>query len=252
MSLLKTSQEIKELRIIGRELGMILKQVANSVKPGITTAALNEMAEELIEQAGGRPCFKGYGEPYSFPAGLCVSLNEEIVHGIPGDRQVQEGDLVSLDIGMERNGLYTDMATTVAVGQVGQVERELMAVTAHALQLGIAQCRAGNTLGDIGHAIQSYVEKHGFGVVRDLVGHGVGHAVHEAPAVPNYGQAGKGQVLQVGMVLALEPMVTVGSYEIAYGDDDWTIKTADDSLSAHYEHTIAITEKGPIIITAYD
>lgn len=249
MSLIKTEQEIKQLREDGKVLASVLKYVKNMVKPGITTAELNTKAEELIMTAGGKPSFKGYGEPTPFPAGLCVSINEQVVHGIPGDRIIQKGDIVSLDIGMERQGLFTDMATTVAVGIISKQTKKLLKVTKKALDKGIEQCHQGNTLGDIGQAIQSYAEKNGFGVVRDLVGHGVGHAVHEYPSVPNFGRAGKGDKLQVGMVLALEPMLTIGSYDIDYCEDDWTIKTIDNSLSAHFEHTIAITKQGPIIIT---
>jgi len=249
MSLIKTEQEIKQLREDGKVLAAVLKFVKNMVKPGISTGELNEKAEELIIAAGGKPSFKGYGEPTPFPAGLCVSINEEIVHGIPGDRVLEDGDIVSLDIGMDRNGLFTDMAITVAVGDIPKKTKDLMKVTRKSLELGIKQCKVGNTLGDIGYAIQSYAEKHGFGVVRDLVGHGVGHAVHESPAVPNYGRKGSGQKLEAGMVLALEPMITIGDYNIDYKEDNWTIKTYDNSLSAHYEHTVAITKKGPIIIT---
>ncbi|MBL7022151.1 type I methionyl aminopeptidase [Patescibacteria group bacterium] len=249
MSLIKTAEEIKQLREDGKVLASVLKYVKEMVKPGITPAELNSKAEELIYAAGGKPSFKGYGQPIPFPAGLCVSVNEEIVHGIPGDRVLKEGDIVSLDIGMDRRGLFTDMATTVAVGGVPKHTKELMKVTHKCLELGIKECKVGNTLGDIGYAIQTYAEKNGFGVVRDLVGHGVGHAVHEAPSVPNFGRKGMGEKLQEGMVLALEPMITVGSYDIDYCDDDWTIKTRDNSLSCHYEHTVAITKDGPIIIT---
>lgn len=249
MSLIKTDAEIKQLREDGKVLAFVLKQVKTMVKPGITTGELNVKTEKLIAEAGGKPSFKGYGEPTPFPAGLCVSINEEIVHGIPGDRVIKEGDIVSMDVGMARRGLFTDMATTVAVGNVPKQTKQLLKVTNKALEIGIKQCKIGNTLGDIGAAIQAYVEKNGFNVVRDLVGHGVGHAVHESPSVPNFGRVGAGEKLQEGMVLALEPMVTVGDYNIDYRKDDWTIKTKDNSLSAHFEHTVAITKKGPLIIT---
>jgi methionyl aminopeptidase len=249
MSLIKTQTEIEQLREDGKVLASVLKQVKEIIRPGITTGELNVKAEELIVEAGGKPSFKGYGEPIPFPAGLCVSINEEIVHGIPGKRELKEGDIVSLDIGMDRNGLFTDMATTVAVGKISKQAKQLMKITKKGLELGMKQCKVGNTLGDIGNAVQSYIEKNGFGVVRDLVGHGVGHAVHESPSVPNFGSAGSGQVLEEGMVLALEPMVTIGDYNIDYKEDNWTIKTADNSLSAHFEHTVAITKNGPLIIT---
>lgn len=249
MSLIKTEAEIKQLRIDGRILAGILKQVADVVRVGVTTGELNELAEKLIDETGGDPSFKGFGKLNPFPAGLCTSINEEIVHGIPSDRKLKDGDIVSLDIGMERNGLFTDTSTTVAVGKISKRTKQLIKVTQKALELGIKQCRVGNTLGDIGQAIQSYVEKHGFGVVRDLVGHGVGHGVHEDPVIPNFGAKGAGMRLKEGMVLALEPMVTIGDYNIDHQEDNWTIKTADDSLSAHFEHTVAITKKGPIIIT---
>ena len=249
MSLIKTEAEIRQLREDGKVLASVLKQVKVMVRPDITTQELNAKAEELIAEAGGKPSFKGFGEPTPFPAGLCVSINEEIVHGIPGERKLQKGDIVSLDIGMERKGLFTDMATTVAVGSVPKKTKQLLKITQKSLEIGIKECKVGNTLGDIGSAIQEYVEKKGFNVVRDLVGHGVGHDVHESPSIPNFGKAGMGQVLEEGMVLALEPMVTVGDYNIDYKEDNWTIKTADDSLSAHFEHTVAVTKKGPVIIT---
>ncbi|MFH1667898.1 MAG: type I methionyl aminopeptidase [Candidatus Komeilibacteria bacterium] len=250
MSLIKTKEEIEQLRADGKILAHILKQTLKSVKVGITTGELNDLAERLIMEAGGEPSFKGYGQPTPFPAGLCVSINEEIVHGIPGARIIKEGDIVSLDIGMKKNGLYTDMAYTIPVGKIDHQTKKLLKVTAKALDLAIKNCVVGKTLGDIGYAIQTYVEKHGFGVVRDLVGHGVGHAVHEEPAVPNFGQPNTGEILKAGMVLAFEPMVTIGDYEIDYRDDGWTIKTVDNSLSAHFEHSVAITDKGPLILTA--
>ncbi len=249
MSLIKTDEEIEQLRLDGKILAQILKQTLKKVKAGVTTGELNELAEKLVYDAGGEPSFKGYGEPVPFPAGLCTSVNEEIVHGIPGAKIIKEGDIVSLDIGMKKNGLYTDMAYTVAVGRIDHKTKTLLKVTAKALDIAIKNCVIGNTLGDIGYAIQTYVEKHGFGVVRDLVGHGVGHAVHEAPAIPNFGTPNSGEKLQAGMVLAFEPMVTMGNYEVDYCDDEWTIKTRDNSLSAHFEHSVAITGKGPLILT---
>ncbi|MCR4280228.1 MAG: type I methionyl aminopeptidase [Candidatus Komeilibacteria bacterium] len=250
MTLIKTDNEIAKLREQGKVLGTILQQVAARVRPGITTAELNEQVEKLIVAAGGRPAFKGYGSPVPFPAGLCASVNEEIVHGIPGKRALVRGDIISLDIGMEKDGLYTDTAITVPVGEVTIATQRLLNITAEALTAGIAACVAGNTIGDIGAAVQAIVKRDKMSVVRDLVGHGVGHAVHEEPSVPNQGRSGQGMLLEPGMVLAVEPMVALGRGEIDYLDDDWTIVTADGSLSAHFEHTIAITNGQPIIITA--
>jgi len=250
MSLIKTSEEIGKLRVGGRELAIVLKKVAGLVQPGITTGELNQVAEELIAEIGGVPSFKGYGEPIPFPTGLCTSINEQIVHGIPSQRVLQSGDIISLDIGMEKDGLFTDMALTVPVGKISKEAKKLLKVTNRALVIGMKQCRVNNTLGDIGWAIQQYVEKNGFQVVRDLVGHGVGHAVHEEPTVPNFGVRSRGMKLEPGMVLALEPMVTIGDYNIEYEDDNWTIRTRDHSLSGHFEHTVAITSKGPIVITS--
>ncbi|PIZ99583.1 MAG: type I methionyl aminopeptidase [Candidatus Komeilibacteria bacterium CG_4_10_14_0_2_um_filter_37_10] len=251
MSRIKTAIEIKELQRSGQIIANVLQLVAQATRVGITTFELNELAERLIKKAGGRPSFKGFGEPDPFPAALCTSVNDQIVHGIPNSKPLQDGDIVGLDIGMVMNGLYTDTAVSVPVGSISPIAQKLLRVTEESLRLAIDQCWPDKTLGDIGYAIQSYVEKKGFAVVRDLVGHGVGHAVHEWPSVPNFGQPNRGEKLKPGMVLAIEPMVVTGSYEIDYEDDGWTIRTADHGLAAHFEHTIAITDRGPIVITKH-
>ncbi len=247
---LKTPQEIELIRENGKMLSQILRDVAAAVRPGISTWELNEMAEAKIAAVGGKPSFKGYGEDIQFPTGLITSVNDAVVHGIPSaDEFLKEGDIVSLDIGMEYKGLFTDMAITVGVGEISEEAVELIRVTKKSLAAAIAVAQVGNTIGDIGAAVQRIVEPAGFSVVRDLVGHGVGHGVHEDPLVPNYGKAGTGLKLVAGMVLAIEPMVTVGSHKLYIDDDQWTFRTADESLAAHFEHTVAITDKGPRILT---
>jgi methionyl aminopeptidase len=245
---LKTEQEIELIRENGKMLSQILREVAAAVRPGISTLDLNAIAERRIAEAGGIPSFKGYGDDVPFPTGLITSVNDAVVHGIPSKHEfLQEGDIVSLDIGMEYKKLFTDMAITVGVGQISDEASELIRVTKKALAVAIAAARVGNTIGDIGAAVQGIIEPAGFSVVRDLVGHGVGHAVHEDPQVPNYGKAGTGLKLVAGMVLAIEPMVTVGSHKLYIDDDQWTFRTQDESLAAHFEHTVAITDKGPRI-----
>lgn len=253
---LKTIEEIKILREGGKFLGQILRDTAALVKPGVTTAALNEYAEKRIYDLGGRPSFKNFtgGGDVPFPAGLCTSVNEEIVHGIPSEARVlQEGDIISLDIGMEYKGLYTDMAVTVPVGNLDSELHRLIQVTKESLYKGIAAMKVGGDLSEIGKAVQAHAEAAGYGVVRDLVGHGVGHSVHEAPQVPNYKASfAKNIKLVPGLVIAIEPMITIGSYDIEVLDDEWTIVTADRSLSAHWEHTVAVTENGIEILTELD
>ena len=249
---LKTKEDINKIRSGGKLLGDILRRTAKLVKPGISTWELNEFAEKEIVKIGGRPSFKGFGpKGREFPAGLCTSVNSEVVHGVPSKKHIlEEGDIIGLDIGMEYQGRYTDMAITVPVGKVDKQTQKLMDVCKEALRLAIAQAKPGNRIGDIAYATQSYVEKNGFNVVRDLVGHGVGFEVHEEPSVPCYGKAGTGLVLEEGMVLAIEPMVTIGGYKLGMMEDDWTLATADGSSAAHFEHTIAIGPKGPEILTA--
>lgn len=228
-----------------------MAEVAAAAVAGVSTWELDQLAERKIKAVGGVPAFKNFGpKGNEFPATLCTSVNDEIVHGVPSKKAIlREGDIISLDIGMRYKGLYTDTAITVGVGKISAEAANLMDVTKKSLQAAINAAKIGNTIGDIGAATQKVVEAAGFSVVRDLVGHGVGYEVHEDPQVPGYGRAGSGLQLVSGMVLAIEPMVTVGSYKILVDKDDWTIRTADGSLSAHFEHTVAITKKGPRILT---
>lgn len=249
--LIKSQQEIEIIAEGGKLLHAILRNTAKLVRPGISTWELNEYAEKEIEKADGRPSFKGYGPKKNpFPAGLCTSVNSQVVHGIPSKQVIlQDGDIVGLDIGMEYKGLYTDTAITVGVGKVSKEAEKLMQVTEKSLQAGLKQVKAGNKIGDISFAIQSTAEAAGFSVVRDLVGHGVGYAVHEDPAVPCYGKKDTGMVLKAGMVLAIEPMLNIGEYFVIFENDGWTISTQDESLSAHFEHTVAVTENGVRVLT---
>jgi len=262
MITIKTKEEIKILRQGGKILAGILNQIAGEVRPGISTADLEKMACDLIKKAGGRPAFKGYQsflDEKAFPTALCTSINNEIVHApaLPG-RTLKDGDIIGIDIGMEypyarnRNGYYTDTAVTVPVGKIDKKAAELIAVTKKSLELGLKKVKPGNTLNDIGSTIQKFAEDQGFSVVRDLVGHGVGYDVHEDPRVPNYSISPKSPdniVLKAGMVLAIEPMVNTGEWGIEIASDDLTILTIDGSLSAHFEHSVAVTENGCLILT---
>lgn len=248
----RTRKEIKALREGGQKLASILIKVQEKVIPGIPTEELDILAERFIKASGGTPSFKGYkianaGTPY--PASLCTSVNDEIVHAIPGSYVLKDGDIISLDIGMKYQDLFTDMAITIGVGEMSEVKTRLIAVTKKALEIGINAIKPGGYTGDVGEAIQRYVEGNGFGVVRELVGHGVGKAVHEDPEIPNWGSQGTGIKLCEGMVLALEPMVTLGSPKIMLARDGWTWKTLDKSLAAHFEHTLLITNKGAEVLT---
>ena len=235
------------MRKAGRIVAETLALLQQKIRPGITTAELDALAESAATRHGAVPSFKGY---HGYPASLCVSINEEVVHGIPSPRRVlQEGEIVSLDYGVIFKGYHGDSAITVPVGKVSPVARRLIEVTEGALYAGIAQARAGRRLGDISWAIQSYVEGEGFSVVRQYVGHGIGRQMHEEPQVPNFGPPGRGRHLRPGTTLALEPMVNVGGYLTTVLDDDWTVATEDGSLSAHFEHTIAVTEGDPEILT---
>ncbi len=247
----KTKDEIEKIRKGGTQLHRILRDTAAMIKPGISTWELNKFAEKEIEKFGGKPAFKNFGPKNNpFPAGLCTSVNDVVVHGIPSKKQIlKEGDIVGLDIGMQYQGMYTDTAITVPVGKVSKEVRQLLDVTAAALEAGINAVRPGNRVGDIGAAIQALADKAGLGVIRDLVGHGVGYGVHEEPQIPNYGRPHTGTELKEGMVLAIEPMFTLGDYELVYEENDgWTIATADGSYAAHFEHTIAVTKKGAEIL----
>ncbi len=250
--IVRSARESDTLREGGYLLAGVLARTVSLVKPGLTTQDLNRYAEEEIKKIGGKSSFKGYRTRHTqvaYPAALCVSVNDEVVHGIPGKRILREGDIVGLDIGMEYKGFFTDMAATVPVGRTSDEALRLIAVTKKALEIGINAAKVGGHVGDIGETIQKFVENEGFGIVRELVGHGVGMAVHEKPEVPNWGRRGTGIKLTEGMVLALEPMITAGSPRVVVSPDGWVWSTADHSLAAHFEHTILITKKGAEIIT---
>ncbi len=234
------------MREAGRITAMALRVVGDAVRPGITTGELDAIAEAAIRGAGAVPAFKGY---HGFPGTLCTSVDSQVVHGIPGARVLHEGEIVSVDCGAIVDGYYGDSAMTFAVGEVSDEARRLMDVTRRSLEAGIARCLPGMRLHDISAAVQEVAEGAGFGVVREYVGHGIGRAMHEDPQVPNYGQAGTGPTLKVGMVLAIEPMINAGRPDVRSLDDGWTVVTADGRLSAHFEHTVAITEDGPAILT---
>lgn len=250
---LKSKEEIKLLRVGGKILADVIKKVANQTKAGITTRELDELAEELILESGGEPSFKGYGNGKNpFPAALCTSVNEQLVHGIPSEYILKNGDIVGLDIGMrypKGSGLFTDMAVTVAVGKVDKQTKKLIEVTRKSLDLWIKLIKPRLFLNDIATKVQAYIEGEGFSVVRDLVGHGVGHAVHEEPQIPNYCLSGYDVELKEGMVLALEPMVGAGDYKIKTLDDGWTVVMRDMDLCAHFEHTIVVTKRGCEVLT---
>lgn len=242
----KSTNEIAVMREAGRITARALRLVAEAVEPGVTTARLDEIAEDVIRSEGAVPAFKGY---HGFPATLCTSVNEQIVHGIPGTRALREGDIVSVDVGAIVDGYYGDSAMTFAVGSVDSSVARLLSVTSAALDAGISKCHVGMRLSDISYAVQTVVEAAGFSVVREYVGHGVGREMHEEPQVPNYGRPGRGPTLKAGMTIAIEPMVNMGGFETESLGDGWTVVTADGSLSAHFEHTVAITDAGPIILT---
>ncbi len=246
MVTLKSAREIETMRRSGKITSKVLTDLMKAVRPGVTTRYLDEMAEKGIRELGGIPTFKGY---HDYPASICASVNDEVVHGVPGDYVLREGDLLSIDIGTTFEGYVSDTAVTVPVGNISANARRLLDVTQECLMAGIAQMQKGNHLGDIGAAVQRHAEAAGYGVVRELVGHGVGTAMHEEPQVPNYGKAGAGMVLRPGLVLAIEPMITEGDYKVEILKDGWTVVTADGKLAAHFEHTIAVTEDGPKILT---
>jgi methionyl aminopeptidase len=245
---LKSAREIGLMRRGGHILSEVMDRLRTGVKPGMSTLEIDTDVEEFIRARGAVPAFKGYR---GFPATACISINEEVVHGIPSaSRHVKEGDIVGLDLGCIVEGYYADCAFTLAIGEVPARVQELLDVTRESLERGITECRPGRRLSDVSHAIQSHVERHGFSVVRAFVGHGIGRALHEEPQVPNFGDPGRGPQLRAGMVLAIEPMVTMGSWEVKILDDGWTAVTRDGSLAAHFEHTIAVTESGPEVLTS--
>lgn len=247
MILLKSPRELEHMRAAGRILADVKALLLNLVRPGVSTKDIDGEVEAFILGRGAASAFKGYR---GYPATVCTSINSEVVHGIPSSkRKLKDGDIIGLDLGCIVEGYYGDCAVTLPVGAVPARVQELVDVTRESLDKAIVQCRAGNRVGDISHAVQTHCESHGFGVVRAFVGHGIGRALHEEPQVPNFGEAGRGPALKVGMVLAIEPMVTMGSWEVKVLDDGWTAVTADDSLAAHFEDTIAITEDGPEVLT---
>jgi methionyl aminopeptidase len=248
---LKSLEEIELIRESSRIVADVLKLVGAQVRSGITTLELDRTAEDYIRSRGGEPAFKGYGWDKSnlFPATLCMSIDEEVVHGIPGKRVLKDGELLSIDVGTKKNGFYGDGAWSFAVGEISEEKLRLMRVTEESLLIGIEQAVVGNRVHDISNAIQQYVEANGFSVVRDLVGHGVGKKLHEEPSVPNYGEPGTGPVLKNGMTLAIEPMVNAGTWRVKVAADGWTVLTADGRPSAHFEHTIAIKNGKAEILT---
>jgi len=243
---LKTPGAIEKIRESSRIVAQALRLSKERARQGMTTAELNGLIEDFILRQGGRPAFKGF---CGFPASSCVSINEQVVHGIPGDRRLKRGDIVSVDVGVEKGSYYGDGAITFGIGTIDSKAQDLMETCRKALLAGVEMARSGNRLSDISHAVQTVTEHSGYGVVRDLVGHGIGKQMHEDPQIPNFGQPGKGPQLKAGMVFAIEPMITAGHYAVRTLEDNWTVVTSDGSLAAHYEHTIAITEQGPRILT---
>lgn len=244
---LKRPHEIEKMRASGRVLASVMRQVSEAIVPGKSTPKqLDALAERLIREAGGVPSFKGYR---GFPASACISVNDVVVHGIPDDRPLQSGDIVGLDFGVILDGWHTDSAWTFPVGDIAPNAQRLLNVTREALFQGISKARIGNRIGDISATVQRYVESHGYGVVEELVGHGIGKSLHEEPSVPNFGRAGKGPVIKEGMTFCIEPMVNEGTYKVRTLEDQWTIVTADGKLSAHFEHTVAVTRDGPVLLT---
>ena len=245
---IKNSSEIAKMGQAGKILAKTMREVSESMVPGKSSLLeLDALAEKIITADGGIPSFKGYR---GFPGSACISVNEQVVHGIPNGYVVQEGDIVSLDFGVIWQGWHADSAWTFAVGTISDNAKRLMNVTRESLYQGIAKARAGNRVGDISFAVQSYVERNKYGIVRDLVGHGIGQSLHEEPSVPNFGKPKKGPALRVGMTFCIEPMVNEGTHKVLTLDDDWTVVTADGKLSAHFEHTVAVTTDGPIILTS--
>lgn len=246
---IKTEEEIELLRESSLLVGKTLAEVAKMIRPGLKTIELDKLAETFIRDHGAKPGFKGYN---GFPYSLCISINENVVHGFPSERELKEGDIVSVDCGVLKNGYYGDSAYTFAVGEVNEEVRLLMARTKESLYLGIEKAVAGNRIGDIGHAIQSFVESYGYAVVRDLVGHGLGSNLHEKPEVPNFGRRGTGLKLQEGMVLAIEPMINLGGRRVVQESDGWTFRTADRKPSAHFEHDVVIRKGKAEILSTFD
>jgi methionyl aminopeptidase len=244
----KTPAEIDAMAAAGEILVKCMSLLAGKVRPGVTTADLDAAAEKFIRSQGATPAFKGYR---GFPGSICASPNHMVVHGIPGKFKLHKGDILSVDIGVVKDGWVADAARTFPVGEISPVAARLLAVTEEALFRAVEQCRPGNRLGDVSHAVQAHVEANGFSIVRSLVGHGIGRNMHEEPQIPNYGPPGRGIVLEEGMVLAVEPMVTAGRHMVRMGDDGWAIYSQDGSLAAHFEFTVAITAEGPRVLTPW-
>lgn len=254
MIFLKSESEIEKMRESAQLVSRTLAEVAKHIEPGVTTAKLDRVAEEYIDKYNGRPAFKGYGTKKNpFPATLCISINEEVVHGIPSEkRNLKEGDIVSIDCGVEKDGYFGDHAYTFAVGDCDEDTLKLLRTTLESLYKGIDKSVHGNKVGDISNAVQNHCESRGYGVVRDLVGHGLGKSLHEDPSVPNFGKPGRGERLRSGMTLAIEPMITMGSWEVKTLNDGWTVVTADQSIAAHYEHDVVVREGKAEILSTFD
>ncbi len=246
MIIAKSSKDLDRMREVGELIAEVRETLRRMVAPGITTIELNDTADKMIRDAGGKPAFLGY---HQFPFSICASVNDEVVHGFSNDKPLKEGDIASLDMAAFYNGFVGDTAITVAVGEVSDEIKQLLRVTEECLMLGIAQCRPNNRVGDISWAIQHHAEKHGYGIVRDYTGHGIGRNMHEAPQVANYGRAGTKEKLRAGYCLAIEPMINLGTHETKTLDDKWTVKTLDGKASAHFEHTIAVMPDGAEILT---
>jgi len=249
MVILKTPEEIERIAASGRVLARCHRLLRSKARPGVTTGELDEAAERFIRSQGAEPVFKGYK---GFPGSICASPNSMVVHGIPGRYRLERGDVLSVDVGVDLDGWVSDAAVTLPIGKVTPVARRLLASTRSSLYDAVQQCRVGNRLGDVSHAVQSRVEGDGFAVIRSLVGHGVGRSMHEDPQIPNFGDPGTGRPLEEGMVLAVEPMVNAGGAGVRIGSDGWAVYAEDGSLAAHFEHTVAITAEGPLILTPWD
>lgn len=254
MIYLKSESEIDKMRESAQIVSRTLGKVSEYIEPGVSTAKLDKIAEEYIQSQNGRPAFKGYGPRQNpFPATLCISINEEVVHGIPSEQRIlEEGDVVSIDCGVEKNGYFGDHAYTFAVGECDEEVLKLLQVTLESLDKAIDQAVHGNRIGDIANAVQTHCENEGYGVVRDLVGHGIGKSMHEDPSVPNFGKPGRGERLRSGMALAIEPMITMGSHKVETLDDHWTVITADKSIAAHFEHDVIIREGKAEVLSTFD
>lgn len=244
----KTPEEIDQMKVSALMVGDTLAEIAKVLRPGMKTSEIDRLAEDFIRSKGALPTFKGY---FDYPASLCISINEAVVHGIPGKREIEEGDVVSIDCGCTFNNWVGDSAYTFAIKGIKDEDRQLLKVTKESLYKAIEVCKIGNRIGDVGNAVQTYCESFGYGVVRELCGHGLGHVMHEDPNVPNYGRKGNGPKLREGMTIAIEPMITLGNKEVVFHNDGWTCTTVDNSTAAHYEHDVAIMKDGPVILSSF-